>query len=101
MQMTISQAADLLKVSNQTIRRRLLNGLLKGEKIPTPQGHRWIVEVPDTQDTTAPEGGTSELVDILRSQLEHKDQQISELHRLLAQAALPPALTKAWWQFWK
>ena len=44
---TIPEAARLLKVSQQTIRRRLDDGKLTAEKEPTPQGFKWWVLIPD------------------------------------------------------
>jgi len=109
MQLTISDAAEHLHVSHQTIRRRLYTGVLKGEKLPTPQGYTWMVEIPETSSPRDdPASNQDDLLALLRNQLEQKDQQIDQkdqqidqLHRLLAQAALPAAPAPHWWQFWR
>jgi len=45
---TIRDAAARLGVSADTIRRRLRAGTLTGERVSTPQGHRWVVALPVT-----------------------------------------------------
>jgi len=107
MQLTISDAAEHLHVSHQTVRRRLYTGVLKGEKLPTPQGYTWMVEIPETSNTRIDPTGNQDLVALLQTQLQQKDQQIDQkdqqidqLHRLLAQAALA-APAAPWWKFWK
>ena len=47
MQVTIQEAAQALGVAESTVRRRLRNGELEGEQMPTPQGYTWLVELPD------------------------------------------------------
>jgi len=44
----ISVAAARFGVSTDTIRRRIKAGKLTGERVPTPQGHRWVVALPVT-----------------------------------------------------
>jgi DNA-binding Lrp family transcriptional regulator len=115
---TIREAADRLGLSENTVRRRLHAGLLKGYQEDPPYG-RWLVELSDKDIEGAAratgDGVTPELVEALRDtirrqdetleqfsrQLESKDQQIKELHVLLqqAQAALPaPRDNRSWWQ---
>ena len=122
MRVTIQEAAHTLGIAESTVRRRLRNGELEGEQMPTPQGYTWLVELPEdlTKDEEArendlqPTAGTGlmrELVDSLRShvnglegQLSTKDRQIEQLHVLLqqVQAALPaPSESKRWWRLWK
>jgi len=103
MQMTISDAAEYLQVSPQTVRRRLHTGVLKGDKVRTPQGFTWLIEMQEiTEPVDASTGNRGDLVALLQNQLVEKDRQISELHQLLARTALPPApAPPAWWQFWK
>jgi predicted ArsR family transcriptional regulator len=118
---TIKEAADRLGLSENTVRRRLHAGLLKGYQEDPPYG-RWLVELSDEDIEGAAratsDGVTPELVEALRDtirrqdetleqfsrQLESKDQQIKELHVLLqqAQAALPaPNENRSWWRFWQ
>lgn len=105
MLMSISEAAATLSASQQTIRRRLRAGVLTGHQEPTPQGYRWLVEVETGEDRRGPAPRSSEdqdMIALLRDQLAAKDLQISELHRLLAQAALSPAkASRRWWEVWK
>jgi excisionase family DNA binding protein len=125
-EVSIDEAARLLGVSQDTIRRRIRNGELKAHQETRPQGYIWRVTLPDEEpesqshirDTCL----SSELVEALRNtiqrqddtiaqlrtQLEAKDRQletrareVQELHVLLqqAQAALPgPRDNRPWWQ---
>jgi transcriptional regulator of acetoin/glycerol metabolism len=43
---TIAEAAELLGVSRDTIRRRLKSGALTGEQRPAPNGMTWYVTLP-------------------------------------------------------
>ncbi len=125
---TVSEASRQLGVNTDTVRRRIRRGELGGRQEPRPQGFAWMVELPDLdspcEDTvTTPLGAPSEslgtpsshpdnaftdLVEVLREQLQEKDRQIeakdrqlSELHVLLqqGQAALPPARDgRPWWR---
>jgi DNA-binding Lrp family transcriptional regulator len=47
MQVTISEAARLLGLSEKTVRRRVVRGELPGIQEATPQGYTWFVNVPD------------------------------------------------------
>src|SRR5918992_4693 len=121
---TVGEAADRLKVSTQTVKRRLKNGTLKGEQKDTPQGYIWLVDISEAEadtpilnedisdDTLAAISREmqrlEQMVEILQKELEHrdgqleaKDKQIEQLHVLLrqAQAALPaPRDSRPWWQ---
>jgi hypothetical protein len=108
---TIDQAAARLGVSRPTIRRRLRNGELRGERKPTKQGFQWEVlldlptDSPDdsadgesptpqappqaTPQTTPQDEGArlrDEHITDLRKRVEDQAREIAELHRLLAQA---------------
>jgi excisionase family DNA binding protein len=120
MQVTVQEAAHRLGVAESTLRRRIKNGEIPATQMPTPQGHIWLVEIPD--ETTFPEEtnvgeveALKQVLDVLRDQLEAKDQQmdflkeelearrreVQELHVLLqrAQAALPaPREHRSWWR---
>ena len=127
-QVSIDEAARLLGVSQDTIRRRIRNGELKAHQETRPQGYVWRVTLPDEEPESEGQnhvGDTylsSELVEALRdtiqrqdntiaqlrTQLEAKDRQletrareVQELHVLLqqAQAVLPaPRDNRPWWQ---
>jgi DeoR/GlpR family transcriptional regulator of sugar metabolism len=123
MQVTIPEAAKLLRVSERTVRRRLGNGELKGSHVSSVGGFAWMVDLPDTvtQDSQEPgpvESLTSGEIAAMKAlmsrmedqiaaqqkQLDVKDSQIRELHVLLqqAQAALPaPRDGHSWWRFWR
>jgi hypothetical protein len=119
MQVTIADAARLLRVSEHTVRRRVRNGELPSSQVDTPQGFIWMVELPDGVSTDSPVSSElaamreliaslNEQVQVLKGQLdakdkqmESKDRQIEQLHILLqqAQAALPtPKENRPWWQ---
>jgi len=131
---SVIEAAQCLGVSTHTIKRRLKKGELKGEKQATPQGFVWLIEVADDPGafesaiadgsgaipTATPEWTNhyEEVIELLKTDLEERDQQITflkeelearrrevqELHVLLqqAQAALPaPRGNHPWWRFWE
>jgi len=50
---TISEAAELLGVSRDTVRRRLKSGVLTGEQRPGPNGTTWYVTLPTEAVTAA------------------------------------------------
>jgi len=108
-QVGIAQAARILGISQDTIRRRLKTGQLAGEKIQSAGGFRWLVEIPDpSQETTASnsQGETQALRDLanaLQEQLNARTREISELHQLLAARALegPRNRPRSWWTFWR
>jgi hypothetical protein len=110
MEVTIPEAARLLRLSEYTIRRRLRTGELKGNQVPTAGGFTWLVEVIEDSPTSDP-NRTDALIARLEAQiaaqaleLEAKNQQIAELHVLLqqAQAALPaPRKGRPWWKRWR
>lgn len=119
MQVTIQEAANTLGIAESTVRRRIRNGELEGQQMPTPQGYTWLVDLPEDlaieKESEQPMVGESglmrELVDSLRShmnglenQLGTKDRQIEQLHVLLqqVQAALPPPRgARPWWRVWQ
>jgi excisionase family DNA binding protein len=119
MQVTISEAAKLLRVSEHTVRRRVHNGELPSIQVARSQGYIWMVELPDdmSPDTPPPSeivalhqliDSLNAQVDSLKGQLDAKDKQletrareVQELHVLLqqAQAALPAPKDDhpSWW----
>jgi len=119
MQVTIQEAANTLGIAESTVRRRIRNGELEGQQMPTPQGYTWLVDLPENlkiekendQSLVGESGLLRELVDSLRShmdglenQLGTKDRQIEQLHVLLqqVQAALPPPRPyRPWWRVWR
>ena len=111
----VAEAAELLRVSTQTVKRRLKNESLNGERRATAQGYIWLVDIPEDDfgitsevgDTTGDiSGGVSkevarleEIVSLLGKELEQRDRQlevkdnqidargreVQELHVLLQQ----------------
>jgi len=98
--LSIAQAAEHLKVSTDTIRRRLKAGELEGSKA----GRTWRVFLPESGTRTTESDG--KLVAALEAHIESqgqviKDQvkQIAELHQLLARAQTAlPAPGQPWWK---
>ncbi len=90
MQVSINDAAAALQISTQTVRRRLAKGLIQGTKRETAQGYRWLIDIPDNQKDLSRAKGNNDnaLLEVLREQLQEKDRQIGELHRLLGQTAV-------------
>jgi transposase-like protein len=111
MQVTISEAARLLGISEPTARRRVRSGELPSTQTPTPQGFVWMVELPDDLPLeNAPSGEVAALRELnaqLKEQveaqgveLEARRREVQELHVLLQQfgTALPAAgNNRSWW----
>ena len=111
--MTISETAKHYGVSANTIRRRIQNGLLMGNKV----GNKWLINVASpngaTQNGASPNypqqepeppalvGQMQARIDSLEAQLTTRAGEIDQLHRLLAQTALNAAPGRPWWQFWR
>jgi hypothetical protein len=112
MRVSIAEAAERLRLSEQTVCRRVRSGELPGVQLNTPQGFIWMVELPDDLSTDNPDSGEikalRELIDTLRAQietlsaeLEGRRREAQEFLFLLqqAQAALPaPRHNRPWWQ---
>jgi excisionase family DNA binding protein len=109
MQVTITEAAQLLGLSEKTVRRRVLSGRLPGTQMPTHNGYTWLIDIPDK--VVEPDSSSGEL-EALRErvkaqdiELEARRREVQELHVLLqqAQAALsaPVGTHRSWWKFWR
>jgi excisionase family DNA binding protein len=117
MQVTLSEAAVRLKLSERTVRRWLHSGKLQGSQMPTDRGFQWLVDIPDDLQVE-PEGEAPGEMQALRDmnavlmrrldladqELEARRREVQELHVLLqqAQAALPASqgAPRPWWWFW-
>ncbi len=118
MQVTIPEAARMLRVSEHTVRRRLRSGELQGSHVASVGGFTWMVDIPDELLIGSPASGetavTALLIARLEAQIASQEMQIAaqyeelearrrevqELHVLLqqAQAALPAAGdNRSWW----
>ncbi len=63
----------------------------------TPESH------PETDRTDGKDIAIAAMearIESLETQLTAKDQQIDQLHHLLAQTALKEATTRPWWRIW-
>jgi len=100
------QASQRLGITEDAIRKRIARGTLEGYK----EDGRWWVQIPDNGQSQ-PETDRTDGKDIaiaamearigsLETQLTAKDQQIDQLHHLLAQTALKEAPARPWWRFW-
>jgi len=101
------QASQRLGITEDAIRKRIVRGTLEGYK----EDGRWWVQIPDNGQSK-PETDRTDGKDIaiaameariesLETQLTAKDQQIDQLHHLLAQTALEKAPARPWWRFWR
>jgi len=106
--MTINETAKHYGVSGNTIRRRIQNGLLMGNKV----GNKWLINVASPngaspnhpQQEPEPPALVDQMqarIDSLETQLTTRAGEIDQLHRLLAQTALNAATTRPWWTFWR
>lgn len=77
-EVSITEAAQRLGVSDDTVRRRLRVGQLEGRRERTPRGYRWLVQVPPFGELDRRPELVVE-VDLLR-------QQVAELREFLAVA---------------
>jgi len=111
--MTINETAEYYQVSVNTIRRRLQNGLLMGNKV----GNKWLINGASPHGAS-PNGASPNhprqepeppalvdqmqaRIDSLEAQLTTRAGEIDQLHRLLAQTALNAAPARPWWAFWR
>ena len=97
----IASVAGRMGITPEAVRKRIARGTLQATK----RDGRWYVGAPDpsradgdgrpVQDQHDDKDGFGQ---VLLAQLIAKDRQISELHRLLAKAAPPPARSgRPWW----
>ena len=91
------QAAQQLGLSPDALRKRIARGTVDGFK----SNGRWYVRNVDVQN---------DIISLLRQQISVKDEQIRELHSLLAKAqeaalvfpAVPlPYPPRPWWRIWR
>jgi len=106
--MTINETAKHYGVSGNTIRRRIQNGLLTGNKV----GNKWFIHIASPngaspnhpQQEPEPPALVDQMqarIDSLETQLTTRAGEIDQLHRLLAQTALNAAPSHPWWRFWR
>ena len=114
MQVTIAEAAQRLRLSEQTVRRRVRSGELPSVQVDTPGGFTWMVELPEDSSVDDPSQGEIKVlrelvenlqvhVETLTNELASRQREVQELHVLLqqAQAALPaPKQGRSWWRWW-
>jgi excisionase family DNA binding protein len=120
MQVSVPEAARLLRVSEHTVRRRLKSGELQGHQVASSGGFLWMVEIPEELQADGPDSGEmaamkalvaqlEETIAMLRerfavqdAELEARRREVQELHVLLqqVQVALPPPRGRPWWKWW-
>ncbi len=116
--LSISKAADILGRSPKTILRWIQRGTLKAHKEEIAGHDEWRMDGIDTVRAAVHDNVQVDVllhekdaeisrlvaeVDLLKSQIEAKDKQLSELHVVLTrnQEALPEPGKTPWWQFWR
>jgi transposase len=108
--LSISKAADILGKSPKTILRWIQRGTLKAHKEEIAGHDEWRMDGIDTVQVDVllheKDAEIARLVaerDLLKSRIEAKDKQLSELHVALTwnQEALPELGKTPWWQFWR
>jgi len=111
MDVGITEAAWILGVSSDTIRRRLKRGELEGTRMERPQGFVWAVRIdereqPPMQLDMGDQVNVStpmQLVEFLQEQLRTKDAHIGQLIHELGELRtdlkmLPPPRGTSWWR---
>jgi len=100
--MNIPEAAAQLGVSPDTIRRRIRQGTLMAEKVKTPQGYRWEVDISNApvapMQTPRQDAYVASLLDRIASlelELEARRLEVQQLHAIMGRKALPGP---SWWQ---
>jgi hypothetical protein len=94
----LSEVAAAYGVSVDTIRRRLRRGEIEGRRETTPQGFRWLAQLPSGNDdaigasiSTATQGieraVQGELIATLQRELELRNQEIARLHTVVESQA--------------
>ena len=100
-EISITDAATILKVSVDTVRRRIKQGELKARKVASPHGETYLVEIPDgivpvpsdlqeKKEENPTEVETIEAmkktISVLENELGARCREVQELHVLLQQA---------------
>jgi IS30 family transposase len=116
--LSISKVADILGKSPKTILRWMQRGTLKAHKEEIAGHEEWRMDGIDAVQATVRDNVQVDVLlhekdaeiarllaemDLMKSQIEAKDRQISELQILLTrhQKALPEPRKTPWWQFWR
>ena len=107
MRVSIAEAAQRLRLSEQTVRSRIRRGELPGVHLETPQGFIWAVELPDNSPTEQPHTGEDktlrEFIAALQAEIERLHVELESRRREAQQfqAVLPmPDEKKPWWRRW-
>jgi DNA-directed RNA polymerase specialized sigma24 family protein len=100
-EVSITDAATILKVSVDNVRRRIKQGELKARKVASPHGEIYLVEIPDgivpvpsdlqeKKEENPTEVETIEAmkktISVLENELDTRRREVQELHVLLQRA---------------
>lgn len=104
---SVSDAAQALGVSVDTVRRRMKRGELDARREQTPQGFRWLVRLPDQEPPQNAPGSPQTarpgdqgamvaygpdprdtLIETLQRELEIRNREIARLHEVVGRQAL-------------
>lgn len=100
--MNIADAAKVLGVSTDTVRRRMKAGIIKAERVHTAQGYRWdIVDLgahTESLQHYAIVTAMQDRIDSLERELEARRREIQQLHGLLDRKALPGPGSVPWYK---
>ena len=110
MELSITDAAQALGISPNTVRRKLTSGLLTGNKVDG----KWLIDVAETEGhhpmPLRLDPDASALVERLESRIAVQDAelsaqnvQINQLRGLLSQhtlGAVNASPKRRWWQIW-
>ena len=109
MELSIIDAAQVMGISPNTVRRRLTSGLIMGNKV---EG-KWLITVEETElgRSAPPSLESTALVEHLEARIVAQEEELSaknvlinQLRDLLAERALEalnPGQQRHWWQFWR
>ena len=90
----VPEAARIMGVSVDTIRRRIRSGALKATQKKTSSGHVWLVELPEGYSPSAAPvqaAGTAGLED-LRREISELRREVREVRELLQSGSPAPVL---------
>jgi len=107
---TVKQLAQVRNCSERLIIKQIQSGKLTAKR----DGKRWLIQIDDTESEqdSEPMRNDSELIAVLKKQLEEKDQQINQQQaiimqlsrnqQLMLESAEQKKARQSWWsRLWK